>query len=540
MGAPRTSRALGGRRETPIRGRTGALALPLALLTAGCVGLGDCGGSDSLSEPPYDASRKRRVIEPPRGEVRALPPHAIHGEGIGPYVIGASLKNILDLLPFGPRVVLVEIDGVVDYSLVRAERGSILIGVEVPLGVSFLTVLDDEIAKTETQVGVGSGESQLREALGPELSQPSRVTDPRLLGFRHLPGVRFLLDDAPRSGGGARGERQVTAVVVFRGSGDPGSRMMDASPSREAESETGDAVSPPSATPPPNETPAGTAPAQPAPPRCADPAPLAPYHGVIRDAARLEPGKGHRSSAGSAARLEFGCFSIGQSEATLGAIVAQGDRLAVVAVERSPGRADPDKPDDTAADARPPSRPEVEPVAEPRPRVKRVASYTAAGPIVYAAAMDLHGDGRHQVVTVTEQRSPVDRVVGIELARFESGRLIRAGASELYRVSKTRAAWVGAQLDDIELVIELDGRGDRVRATGLYIQRDRDGRLATVAALLPRTVMFRRKRPLSPGETPAPADRNGGAGLGEPSRGDGGPAQTPKDAGIRSSRPLDP
>ncbi|MCG8425663.1 MAG: hypothetical protein MJE77_47900, partial [Proteobacteria bacterium] len=191
------------------------LLLLVVLVGPGC-------GERTQPEPAYDASRPRRVFEPPSGEVRALPPHAIQAERIGPYIVGMPLKDTLDLLPHGPRVVLVEIDGVIDYSLVRAESGSLIIGVQPPFGVSFLTVLDPEIARTEAQVGVGSTESELRRAMGKELAWPGLAMDPRLVGFELLPDVRFAFDrppDAPPTDNNRAEdqERRVVAVVVMRG-----------------------------------------------------------------------------------------------------------------------------------------------------------------------------------------------------------------------------------------------------------------------------------------------------------------------------------
>ena len=50
-------------------------------------------------EVQRDPERQRRVIEPPSGRVRPLPPHAIRGDGVGPYRLRASLAELLEQLP---------------------------------------------------------------------------------------------------------------------------------------------------------------------------------------------------------------------------------------------------------------------------------------------------------------------------------------------------------------------------------------------------------------------------------------------------------
>ena len=55
----------------------------------------------------------RRVIEPPHGYVRALPPHAITAEGVGPFKLSMAMSEIAASLPPGSRMSLLQIPGVV-------------------------------------------------------------------------------------------------------------------------------------------------------------------------------------------------------------------------------------------------------------------------------------------------------------------------------------------------------------------------------------------------------------------------------------------
>jgi hypothetical protein len=138
-----------------------------------------------------DDAGARRVPEPSETNVRALD-YEIHAEGIGPYMLGASLKDTLARLPHGPRVELLQVDGVADVKLVRAERNRIVIGVRKPGGVEFLTVLDKDIARTEKEAGVGSKISEVLDKHGPAFRSRSFVSDPRIVRPKSLPGLQFI------------------------------------------------------------------------------------------------------------------------------------------------------------------------------------------------------------------------------------------------------------------------------------------------------------------------------------------------------------
>src|SRR5688572_22309849 len=189
-----------GRRATAMCSRTALLAL---LLTSGAACRG-CGDGDP-AVPQHDAGRPRRNIEPPTGEVIPLPPHAIRADGIGPYKLGASMRSILGLQPHGPRVTLYEIDGLVDYSLVRAEDGALLIGVERSATAVFVAVLDEAMARTEGGVGVGSTRAEVDRAMGEPLRSHGILLDPRMRAYASMPSARFLFS----------GDR--VAAVLIRG-----------------------------------------------------------------------------------------------------------------------------------------------------------------------------------------------------------------------------------------------------------------------------------------------------------------------------------
>jgi hypothetical protein len=407
---------------------------------AALVGAGACKEPATPEAVPYDAGRRRRLFQPPAGEVRAVPPHAIHANGVGPYALGRSLRDVLGMLSRGPRVMLMQIDGVVDYSLVRAESDSLIIGVEPLGGVAFVSVLDAETARTESGIGVGTGSARLAEVLGPPLAAPALVLPPRIAAFASLPNVRFLLDEP----GGS------VAAVVVRGAQEPGE---DADAAVAAPVEPQDA----------GVTSAGAGAA------CLDGGDLVGHMDEIVRAAEV-------TRAEVDASLRFGCFSAAAPEA----LVYTGDR--VVAVGSTAG---------------------TEPAA-----VRRLAVYPAAG-ISFAAPIDVDGDGRSEVAVVKQREAEGERRVDVELLRLDGSRFVPVATAEVYRLSERNSAWVGAQLDEIELQVELQAVAGDVVASGLYVHHGQGG-LDTVAPLVPTIIEVRRKKPGTAGaaaEVPAPKPR---------------------------------
>lgn len=144
-------------------------------------------------EAPRDPPRERRVIEPPAGIVRPLPPHAIRAEGIGPYRLGERLSDLLHQLPSGPRIIVYEIPGLVHRSVIRAEDSMVLIGGE-PGGIATtVSVVGPEVARTESGIHVGSTRDEVLRALGPQVREPERAVDPRVLITEAIPSARFVL-----------------------------------------------------------------------------------------------------------------------------------------------------------------------------------------------------------------------------------------------------------------------------------------------------------------------------------------------------------
>jgi hypothetical protein len=173
--------------------------LVLALLALGC------SDHDRPSTSHSEATdRTPRVLDPPPQNVRALPPHAIRADGVGPYKLGLTLERLGTQIPSGGRNAQVDIPSVVHLSVLHAEDDAILIGGE-PLGrATFVAVVGSQIARTESGVQVGSTRDELIHALGQPSVELDRARDPHVIVPSNLREVRAVME----------GDRVVGLVVA--------------------------------------------------------------------------------------------------------------------------------------------------------------------------------------------------------------------------------------------------------------------------------------------------------------------------------------
>ncbi len=411
---------------------------------------------------PGDAGRVRRVFQKPATSVRAVPPHAIRSEGVGPYLLGASLKDVLALSDRGPRVMLLELDGVLEYSEVEAEGGRIEVGVERGIGVSYVSVLDAEIARTEKGAGVGTPVGEMTEALGSELTPPNRLRDPGLHVYSALPNARFVVE----------GGEVIEVTVGLEGR-----------------------------PPPPRTAPA--------------PRPIEPV--VAEPPARARCGadllREHQDEVLSTARLgddaiaAFGCLDDDEP------LVAVQDGKHLVVVTGSPGKL---------------RRLRVEPAPQDR--------------IVFAGSLDTSGDGKDELIAVTQSRSQDELVYNVEVYRGEGGRYARSSSHDVYRISGTSARWIGAKLSQIDLLLDIEAGDETLVVGGLYVKRLR-GSVVSAAPLSRSKLVVRSSRssqrpptPPAPRDAGAAADAARPATMGHPRRKQGTHAKS-RDAGPEAKHP---
>ncbi len=176
----------------------------MKLLWIALVALGCSDHDRPRATQSESTDRTPRVLDPPPQNVRALPPHAIRADGVGPYKLGLSLELLGTQIPSGGRNTQVDIPSVVHLSVLHAEEDAILIGGE-PLGrATFVAVVGSQIARTESGVQVGSTRDELIHALGQPSSELDRARDPHVIVPTGLRELRAVID----------GDRVVGLVVA--------------------------------------------------------------------------------------------------------------------------------------------------------------------------------------------------------------------------------------------------------------------------------------------------------------------------------------
>ena len=113
--------------------------------------------------------------------------------------------------------------------------------------------------------------------------------------------------------------------------------------------------------------------------------------------------------------------------------------------------------------------------------------------LVFAAA--LRAGDRDEVVAVTRADDGQQRTWSLVAFRLDGGRLVRAiEPSPLYQLSGANARWIGADLRDLDLYLELSSRPDAIEIGGLLATRVGD-KLHDVLVISPISVARRRARP---------------------------------------------
>lgn len=350
---------------------------------AGVLWAGACRDNTPASEPVITSSRPRRT-PPPTGVVRALPPHAIRSDGVGPYRLGESLATQLDELPSGPRLTLLDIPGVVHFNVIRAEQGSVLVGGD-PLGAtSFVAVVGADVARTEAGLAVGATRLQIEKQL--RFGSPERhaARDPRLLVPADGPLMRLIFD----------GSNVLRGLVVQH------------------------ATSEPVATDPnPNAS------KNPGPALC-----LA-----------------HAVAAGSASEADC--------SATSDIVKINGEDVLI-------------RPADAT---RPPIAAKIR-------------------GLLWTAVIEI--EGRDTLLVLSRQDAPGKKAWSLVALRIEQGKFVRLADQTLYSVTSENARWIGAELANIDVVLELTAQNDDLLVGGFMIATT-GARIRDLVPLLPVTVRAR-------------------------------------------------
>jgi len=336
-----------------------------------------CDRESRRREPPRPPQRERRVIEPPVGNVRPLPPYAIRADGVGPYRIGERLSVLLEQLPSGPRLAVFEIPDLLHRSLIRAEDDTVLIGGEPASAASFVAVVGPEVARTESGIHVGSTKGEVMAALGPVTHELDAAHDPHVVVPPGMRNARIILH-----------EDRVAAIVVSADSG----------------------------------TPARTGPPRDSGATCPRPA-------------STERG--------------FGACLTGVGEL----VEVVENEVTVRAVET--GRA--------------------------------IAAFRIPHKVLFVQPLRAP-DGRDELVVITHAADAQQRRWSLITYRFDTGKIAKTEPALLYQLTSSNARWIGADLDEVELYLELASHADLVEVGGLLTVRPANGPWRDVVVISPVSV----------------------------------------------------
>ncbi len=145
--------------------------------------------------------------------------------------------------------------------------------------------------------------------------------------------------------------------------------------------------------------------------------------------------------------------------------------------------------------------------------------------LVFAAPLRNSSEGRDELVAITRTDDGQVRSWSLVAYRYEGGRIVRTiEPSALYQVSTSNARWIGADLRDIDLYLELQSRPDAIEVGGLlstHSDARPQGSWRDVVVISPVSVVRKRGKSAGAegtdaGVIDAPADRApaGAAGAG--------------------------
>jgi hypothetical protein len=128
---------------------------------------------------------------------------------------------------------------------------------------------------------------------------------------------------------------------------------------------------------------------------------------------------------------------------------------------------------------------------------KPVATARVSG-LVYAAALRNPTDNRDEVVAIARIDDASVRSWTLSSFQLDKGKLVKAfEPAPLYQLSAANARWIGAELHDVDLYIELASRNDGIEVGGLLTTRSREeiDKIRNIVPLSPVVVPHRHGKP---------------------------------------------
>jgi hypothetical protein len=115
--------------------------------------------------------------------------------------------------------------------------------------------------------------------------------------------------------------------------------------------------------------------------------------------------------------------------------------------------------------------------------------------LVYAAALRNPLDNRDDLIAITRSGDAQSRTWSLAAYRIADGKLVRTiEPQQLYQLNAGNARWIGAELDSLDLYLELTSRSDSIEVGGLLTTRTDEGKIRDIVVIAPVSVARRRAK----------------------------------------------
>jgi hypothetical protein len=138
-----------------------------------------------------------------------------------------------------------------------------------------------------------------------------------------------------------------------------------------------------------------------------------------------------------------------------------------------------------------------------RPGSERPIATLRISGLVFAAPLRNPADGRDELVAVARTDDPQQRTWSVTSYKLEGARLVKTiDSAPLYQLTTASARWIGAELRDLDLYLEIQSRPDAIEVGGLLTTRIAD-RIRDVVVISPVPVTRRHAKSVLPEPTDA-------------------------------------
>jgi hypothetical protein len=112
-------------------------------------------------------------------------------------------------------------------------------------------------------------------------------------------------------------------------------------------------------------------------------------------------------------------------------------------------------------------------------------------------AVPLRADGRDELIAIARTDEANSKTWWLFQFALDKGKLVKADATKVYELSTTNARWIGADLHDVDLYLELQSRPDAIEVGGLLTTRVGD-KIRDVVVISPVPVPRRHGKSVTP------------------------------------------